>query len=68
MTQDAIQLLTGFFSLIWNFFRSLIVPGTNVSVAQLFFFLLFVFLITKYIKKIVTNSGSDKVGRADKNE
>lgn len=50
MTSDALLVINFLFSSIWQFFTSWYIPGTNVTPASFFFFLLSVFAIIRIFK------------------
>ena len=51
MTSDALLVVNFLFTSIWGFFTSWYIPGTNVTPAAFFFFLLSVFAIIRIFNK-----------------
>lgn len=64
MTADAIMVVRFIFSTIWRFFNSWYIPGTRVTPAMWFIFMLFVLLVFRTLKRfgflLSDSSTSDK--------
>ena len=57
MLQSGIDILTNLFSNVWLLFTSWPVPGTAVSPAGFFVFILIVMLFIKLVRIITGNNG-----------
>lgn len=54
MTSDAILVVECLFSSIWSLFTSWYIPGTNVTPAQFFLFLISASLSITFVVRMVT--------------
>jgi len=70
MTNDALEFISSFFEQIWILFSSWNFPGTNVSPAEMGFFLLFVSVALSVFTHITGASfgSTQNVDRARKSE
>lgn len=65
MTRDAFLFLSTFFSNIWRLFNSWYIPGTNVTPGAFSLGLLFIYLITRrlgrllFVGGVMSERGSD---------
>lgn len=57
MTSDAILVVKFVFTTIWSLFTSWHFPGTNVSPAVMFFFLLAVYAVLRIIRQNLFDGG-----------
>lgn len=62
MTADAIQVVKLLFTAIWSLFTSWHIPGTNVSPAAWFMFILFAIFILRVIRRFLDLNGDDLMG------
>lgn len=62
MTADAIQVVKLLFSTIWSLFTSWHIPGTNVSPAAWFMFILFAVFVLRVIRRFLDLNGDDLAG------
>lgn len=53
MTQEVFNFLAGFFNAIWTLFNSWYIPGTNVTPAGFFLFLVFVPIVLRFILNVI---------------
>jgi hypothetical protein len=54
MTSDAIKFYLGYIPLIWKFFTSWYIPGTNVTPAAMCFFVLAIGLVIRTFKRLTS--------------
>lgn len=67
MTSEALSFLQGVFSVLFKLFTSWHIPGTNVSPAMWFVFLLSVVVLFRFLKKLGFGSANiDDVTKAGK--
>lgn len=52
MTSDALAILQFVFSMVWSLFTSWHIPGTHVTPAEFAFFVLTVFVLFRFIKRL----------------
>lgn len=64
MSADALSLLGGLFSAIWQLFTGWHLPGTNVTPAALGLAILFIWLLTRWIVRLFGTQSTMK-GRGD---
>ncbi len=64
MTNDALSLLGGLFSAVWQLFNGWYLPGTNVTPFAFSVSILFVWLLVRRIVRLFDSEGSVK-GRGE---
>lgn len=60
MTSDALAILQFLFSAVWSLFTSWHFPGTHITPAEWAFFVLTVFVLFRFIRRLGTGSGGGK--------
>lgn len=68
MTQDAYSIISTTFAQIWRLFNSWFIPGTNVTPAGWFLFLIVAGLGIRTFKRIITRDISDNSGGRNKRD
>lgn len=67
MTRDALSFLSGVFDVLFSIFTSWHIPGTNVTPAMWFVFLLSVGVLSRFLGKLgFGNASVDDVSNVDK--
>lgn len=56
MTQDAYSVVQLLFSSIWGLFTGFNIPGTNVTPAAFFIFILFVGIVIRFVHNLLAES------------
>lgn len=64
MSADALSLLSGLFSAVWQLFNGWYLPGTNVTPGAFALSILFVWLLVRRIVRILDTQATMK-GRGD---
>lgn len=64
MSADALSLLGGLFSAVWELFTGWYLPGTNVTPAAFALAILFIWLLTRRLVRMFDTQSSMK-GRGD---
>lgn len=62
MTADAVQVVKLLFTAIWSLFTSWHIPGTNVSPAAWFMFILFAVFVLRVVRRFLDLNGDDLMG------
>lgn len=56
MTSDVISILQLLFTTVWSLFTSWYIPGTNVTPASFFFFLLSAYFLIRILRHYTSKS------------
>lgn len=59
MTADALLVVQFLFTSIWSFFTSWYIPGTNVTPAAMFFFIMAVTVVFRILKRYFLGGDGD---------
>lgn len=65
MTQNALTVLQFLAAWGWRFFTGFYIPGTNVTPGAILFFILFVHVALKFIKRVTDVSSSGSKSKED---
>lgn len=63
MTSDALLVVRFLFSALWQFFNGFYFPGTNVTPAAMFFFILLGVFVLRLLRYILNKDVSDGGGK-----